>query len=225
MYNSDNSSTMKGYSIKALLPSKPGEPGPMEVKAVDYDVLLTAETHNFPTGICCTFHTLFASHSRHRCADTLFFARCCTVPWRRDRNRRPHSRHSRHRYAAAIFYFVFCHHTSAFLTLFAFRYRFDSCFDFDCPLHETTDKVAGRWWWPARRGTVWATSTSRTTRWRGRTSTRTGSTRPSSPARSRSSSRPPTAPATTATSSASPSSPASPAPSACASPTASAANS
>jgi phosphoribosylformylglycinamidine synthase len=41
---------MKGYSIKALLPSKPGEPGPMEVKAVDYDVLLTAETHNFPTG-------------------------------------------------------------------------------------------------------------------------------------------------------------------------------
>ena len=60
MCNSDNSSTMKGYSIKALLPSKPGEPGPMEVKAVDYDVLLTAETHNFPTGICCTFHTLFA---------------------------------------------------------------------------------------------------------------------------------------------------------------------
>lgn len=47
----DNSSTMKGYPIKALLPSKPGEPGPMEVKAVDYDVLLTAETHNFPTGV------------------------------------------------------------------------------------------------------------------------------------------------------------------------------
>jgi hypothetical protein len=123
MCNSDNSSTMKGYPIKALLPSKPGEPGPMEVKAVDYDVLLTAETHNFPTGMLHIPHHIFLAFQTHRCADTFFFARCCTVPWRRDRNRRPHSRHSCHWYAAALFSIattrVGCLRSSI-LTLFVF---------------------------------------------------------------------------------------------------------
>jgi phosphoribosylformylglycinamidine synthase len=47
----DNSSVIAGYHFKTLLPSSPGEPSSFREKEVCYNVLLTAETHNFPTGV------------------------------------------------------------------------------------------------------------------------------------------------------------------------------
>jgi len=47
----DNSSTIKGYPIKALVPAQPGQVSPLQAKDVEYDILFTAETHNFPTGV------------------------------------------------------------------------------------------------------------------------------------------------------------------------------
>jgi phosphoribosylformylglycinamidine synthase len=48
----DNSSAMEGFEIDTLLPSKPGQVGPMQHAKVNYDLTFTAETHNFPTGVC-----------------------------------------------------------------------------------------------------------------------------------------------------------------------------
>jgi len=47
----DNSSAIRGYDIRMVGPSKPGEPGPMKERKRTYHPLLTAETHNFPTGV------------------------------------------------------------------------------------------------------------------------------------------------------------------------------
>ena len=47
----DNSSVVEGYDIKALHPTQPGEPSAFAVRDVRYHPLLTAETHNFPTGV------------------------------------------------------------------------------------------------------------------------------------------------------------------------------
>ncbi len=47
----DNSSAIEGFSLQTLLPSKPGVPSAMELQPVRYDLLFTAETHNFPTGV------------------------------------------------------------------------------------------------------------------------------------------------------------------------------
>ncbi len=47
----DNSSAIEGYRIRTLLPRNPGEPGPMQAADVDYHILFTAETHNFPSGV------------------------------------------------------------------------------------------------------------------------------------------------------------------------------
>jgi len=47
----DNSSAIRGFEIDTILPTKPGHPSPFEQKKVDYDILFTAETHNFPTGV------------------------------------------------------------------------------------------------------------------------------------------------------------------------------
>ncbi|HKJ65904.1 MAG TPA: AIR synthase-related protein, partial [Desulfopila sp.] len=47
----DNSSVVAGYELTTLLPASPGEPCFFREKKVAYDVLLTAETHNFPTGV------------------------------------------------------------------------------------------------------------------------------------------------------------------------------
>lgn len=47
----DNSSVIAGYATRALLPSLPGEPCPHAVRELTYHPLLTAETHNFPSGI------------------------------------------------------------------------------------------------------------------------------------------------------------------------------
>eukprot|EP00232_Nephroselmis_pyriformis_P024180 CAMPEP_0182872920 /NCGR_PEP_ID=MMETSP0034_2-20130328/12013_1 /TAXON_ID=156128 /ORGANISM="Nephroselmis pyriformis, Strain CCMP717" /LENGTH=1409 /DNA_ID=CAMNT_0025005539 /DNA_START=44 /DNA_END=4273 /DNA_ORIENTATION=+ len=47
----DNSSTIRGYKVKPMLPTTPGKPGPLAPQERDYDLLLTAETHNFPSGV------------------------------------------------------------------------------------------------------------------------------------------------------------------------------
>ncbi len=47
----DNSSVVEGYAIKTLVPARPGEPSPLVPVKVNYHPLLTAETHNFPTGV------------------------------------------------------------------------------------------------------------------------------------------------------------------------------
>ncbi len=47
----DNSSSMKGYNIDTIRPQTPLEPSPFEMTAVPYDVIFTAETHNFPSGV------------------------------------------------------------------------------------------------------------------------------------------------------------------------------
>ncbi len=47
----DNSSAIAGYDITTLIPQNPGEPTAFAKKKVCYDLLLTAETHNFPTGV------------------------------------------------------------------------------------------------------------------------------------------------------------------------------
>ena len=47
----DNSSAIRGYRIETLLPSEPGKPGPMAASQVDHDIIFTAETHNFPSGV------------------------------------------------------------------------------------------------------------------------------------------------------------------------------
>lgn len=47
----DNSSTIRGGECMVLVPGKPGQPGPMVVEPRDRDILFTAETHNFPSGV------------------------------------------------------------------------------------------------------------------------------------------------------------------------------
>ncbi|MEJ2203412.1 MAG: phosphoribosylformylglycinamidine synthase [Gemmatimonadota bacterium] len=47
----DNSSSIEGYRIRTLLPPDPRSPGPLREGEVDYDVIFTAETHNFPSGV------------------------------------------------------------------------------------------------------------------------------------------------------------------------------
>lgn len=47
----DNSSVIEGYTLTTLLPKRPGEPSPLREATVCYHPLLTAETHNFPTGV------------------------------------------------------------------------------------------------------------------------------------------------------------------------------
>ena len=47
----DNSSVVAGHEITTLHPQEPGKASPMRACDVRYHVLLTAETHNFPTGV------------------------------------------------------------------------------------------------------------------------------------------------------------------------------
>ena len=42
---------VKGYEIDTLVPDQPGAPCPLVPVKVYYHPLLTAETHNFPTGV------------------------------------------------------------------------------------------------------------------------------------------------------------------------------
>ncbi|KAA8498449.1 putative phosphoribosylformylglycinamidine synthase, chloroplastic/mitochondrial [Porphyridium purpureum] len=47
----DNSSTIRGYTAPLLVAQAPGEPSSMALQDIDLDVLCTAETHNFPSGV------------------------------------------------------------------------------------------------------------------------------------------------------------------------------
>ena len=47
----DNSSAIRGYPIRTLLPEEPGRPTRFSEADVEYDLILTAETHNFPSGV------------------------------------------------------------------------------------------------------------------------------------------------------------------------------
>ncbi|MBT8345915.1 MAG: phosphoribosylformylglycinamidine synthase [Desulfofustis sp.] len=47
----DNSSVIAGYEITTIIPEQPGEPSPFGTVSATYHPLLTAETHNFPTGV------------------------------------------------------------------------------------------------------------------------------------------------------------------------------
>lgn len=47
----DNSSTIRGRVVPVLQPVTPGAPGRLDIVERDYDVLFTAETHNFPSGV------------------------------------------------------------------------------------------------------------------------------------------------------------------------------
>jgi len=47
----DNSSGIKGYDCWTILPEQPGKPAPFKKEKVQYHIIFTAETHNFPTGV------------------------------------------------------------------------------------------------------------------------------------------------------------------------------
>lgn len=47
----DNSSVVEGHDISTLHPLHPGKPSPLKAVRARYHMLLTAETHNFPTGV------------------------------------------------------------------------------------------------------------------------------------------------------------------------------
>ncbi len=47
----DNSSALRGYKMRTIVPQQPGKPSPMVSAEVDYDIIFTAETHNFPSGV------------------------------------------------------------------------------------------------------------------------------------------------------------------------------
>jgi phosphoribosylformylglycinamidine synthase len=47
----DNSSAIRGYAMRTIVPSRPGEPSPFVAADLDYHVIFTAETHNFPSGV------------------------------------------------------------------------------------------------------------------------------------------------------------------------------
>jgi phosphoribosylformylglycinamidine synthase len=47
----DNSSAIRGFQISSLMPEKPGNPSALTAKRVENHIILTAETHNFPSGV------------------------------------------------------------------------------------------------------------------------------------------------------------------------------
>ncbi|HSW30343.1 MAG TPA: phosphoribosylformylglycinamidine synthase [Longimicrobiales bacterium] len=47
----DNSSAIRGYPIRTLVPPHPDAPGALRLEGAEYHVLFTAETHNFPSGV------------------------------------------------------------------------------------------------------------------------------------------------------------------------------
>ncbi|GLC44010.1 hypothetical protein PLESTB_000219600 [Pleodorina starrii] len=47
----DNSSAIRGFPVTPLLPVQPGAPSPLAPQPRDWDLLLTAETHNFPCAV------------------------------------------------------------------------------------------------------------------------------------------------------------------------------
>jgi phosphoribosylformylglycinamidine synthase len=48
---SDNSSSIQGYDIITIIPETPGSPSPFKEAKRRHDIIFTAETHNFPSGV------------------------------------------------------------------------------------------------------------------------------------------------------------------------------
>ena len=48
---SDNSSSIRGYDITTIIPEVPGKPSPFREAKRKHDIIFTAETHNFPSGV------------------------------------------------------------------------------------------------------------------------------------------------------------------------------
>jgi phosphoribosylformylglycinamidine synthase len=48
---SDNSSSIRGYEITTIIPEVPGTPSPFREAQRKHDIIFTAETHNFPSGV------------------------------------------------------------------------------------------------------------------------------------------------------------------------------
>lgn len=48
---SDNSSAIKGFYVKNMIPRTVWEPSSFHVKEGERHIIFTAETHNFPTGV------------------------------------------------------------------------------------------------------------------------------------------------------------------------------
>lgn len=44
-------SAIRGAAVKPVLPVTPGSPSPVDALDRDFDVLFTAETHNFPCAV------------------------------------------------------------------------------------------------------------------------------------------------------------------------------
>ncbi len=47
----DNSSAISGYEIQSIMPERPGRPSRFSKTRVNYHIIFTAETHNFPSGV------------------------------------------------------------------------------------------------------------------------------------------------------------------------------
>jgi phosphoribosylformylglycinamidine synthase len=47
----DNSSAIRGYKIFTIIPEKSGKPSRFKKERLNYHLIFTAETHNFPTGV------------------------------------------------------------------------------------------------------------------------------------------------------------------------------
>lgn len=47
----DNSSAIKGYMVRTIIPGRPGRPSPFVETDAKYHIIFTAETHNFPSGV------------------------------------------------------------------------------------------------------------------------------------------------------------------------------
>jgi phosphoribosylformylglycinamidine synthase len=47
----DNSSAIRGFPIRTILPVRTGEPSPLEMVDLVHHIIFTAETHNFPSGV------------------------------------------------------------------------------------------------------------------------------------------------------------------------------
>jgi phosphoribosylformylglycinamidine synthase len=47
----DNSSGIRGFRIASIQPERPGAASPFTLRENDYDLIFTAETHNFPSGV------------------------------------------------------------------------------------------------------------------------------------------------------------------------------
>lgn len=48
---SDNSSAIKGFQVKIQRPNETYTCSPLHLENVEQDLIFTAETHNFPTGV------------------------------------------------------------------------------------------------------------------------------------------------------------------------------